>query len=864
MLDQAGYESGISSTASTVQKVQAVKPPGDDLVAYSYELGRQILRGRSEQRRKALGQYLTPPAVARFMSRWLGSLPQGGRVLDPAIGSGVLACALIEQVVRAGYPTELIIAGYEIDAEFASAAREALATATVYAATHGIRVQANVFQADFALAQTPLPQLPLFPRNGVSRPAAYCYEAIIANPPYFKLNTQDPHARIAAGHTNIYTLFMALSVRLLAANGVACFIVPRSFCSGAYFAQFRRELLRQVTPTHVHLFESREDTFQADDVLQENVIMVVRQRPAATTDQSFLTISASPGAANLQRSLVSHQIPAAQFLGKNNGLVSLRLPVTELDQSILDVMDAWPCSLAQLGWRVSTGRVVPFRAQNFLRETEAIDQQQAVPLVWMQHVSPQRVEWPVAQSNKPQAIAREAARKDLLLPAANYVLLRRFSAKEERRRLTAAPFLRSDYPYDAVGLENHLNVIYRRPGELMPEEALGLSALLNSTLLDRYFRICNGNTQVNAAELRALPLPPVTVIQSIGRRVATIPLAILNETVFAMLRETNYLPADFPTFNETRYTMGKIQEAQDILKSLGLPKPQQNEMAALTLLVLAELSEDTHWAQAQRRSLRIHDVLLEIGVRYDRQYAENTRETIRRQVVHQFMQAGLVELNPDDPTLATNSPRTHYALSQSALDTIRAYGSGAWPDAAQAFLESQRALIETYRRQREQHKVPLILGNGVEYHLSPGAHNELQAAIIEEFGPRFAPGASVLYVGDAANKTLHIDVARLEQMGISFTSHDKLADVVLHDERQNWLYLIEAVTSHGPISPKRYVELQKLLKGCPAAAIFVTAFPDFNTFKNFLLDIAWETEVWIADRPTHLIHFNGNRLLNPH
>ncbi len=309
--------------------------------------------------------------------------------------------------------------------------------------------------------------------------------------------------------------------------------------------------------------------------------------------------------------------------------------------------------------------------------------------------------------------------------------------------------------------------------------------------------------------------------------------------------------------------MGKIQEAQEILQTLGLPGKQQNEMAALTLLVLAQLSEATPWEEARQRSLRIHDILEAIQTRYDRRYAENTRETIRRQVIHQFVQAGVALRHPDDPTLPTNSPRTHYAPSIPFLETIRAYGASAWAVAAQAFLENQRALIETYRQQREQQLIPLTIAGNIEYRLSPGAHNKLQVAIIEEFGPRFAPGATLLYLGDTANKTLHIDEAGFTKLGIPTPSHDKLPDVVLYDEKRNWLYLIEAVTSHGPISPKRQLELQEMLLDYQADPIYVTAFLDFSAFKNFLLDIAWETEVWIADRPDHMIHFNGNKFLGP-
>lgn len=309
--------------------------------------------------------------------------------------------------------------------------------------------------------------------------------------------------------------------------------------------------------------------------------------------------------------------------------------------------------------------------------------------------------------------------------------------------------------------------------------------------------------------------------------------------------------------------MGKIQQAQDVLKTLGMPKAQQNEIAALTLLTLAQLSEETPWWQAQPIGLRIHDILGAIKARYGRDYAENTRETVRRQVLHQFEQAGLVERNPDDPSLATTSPRTHYALTDVTIETLRAYGSVAWSETASRFLEEQRNLIEIYRRERDQLRIPLRLSDGAEYHLSPGSHNRLQAAVIEEFGPRFAPGARVLYVGDAAHKTLHFDEQAFVALAIPISSHDKLPDIVLLDEERNWLYLIEAVSTHGPISAKRRLELEELAAGCDSSLVFVTAFPDFSAFKDFVAEIAWETEVRIADNPSHLIHFNGDRFQGP-
>jgi adenine-specific DNA-methyltransferase len=656
---------------------------------------------------------------------------------------------------------------------------------------------------------------------------------------------------------------------MLTPHGRACFIAPRSFCSGVYFAAFRQDLIQDILPLAIHLFESRQDTFKDDAVLQENIIFTFQRRQvrsAHVPSTAHLNISTSKDATALGNT-PSRQVPLSQFLGRRFGTLFFRLPTGELDEQIISMIDSWTGSLEQYGLNVSTGPVVPFRARPWLVDVESVRSGQAVPLLWMHNVKPQQVEWPVVNGHKPQGISLAKEAQPLLVCAANYVLMRRFSAKEEPRRLIAAPFLADQYHYQWVGLENHLNYIYKKEGSLDIEETLGLSALLNSALLDRYFRIVNGNTQVNATELRVLPLPPLDLIKQIGREVFTKSetgnLVDVEAIVFSALRSSNFLLPDFPLIRETRITMGKIQEAQEILKMLGLPLAQQNEISALTLLALAQLAEETPWAEAKRQTLRIHDILIEIKERYGREYAENTRETIRRQVIHQFEQAGLVVRNPDDPTLPTNSPRTHYALSDIAIRTIRAYYSDEWSQTVQAFIASRGALLELYQKSREQHKVPLLLASGDEYHLSPGPHNELQVAIVEEFGPRFAPRARLLYLGDTDNKTLILDRAGFEELGVPAPSHDKLPDVVLYDETHNWLFLIEAVTSHGPVSPKRYLELEEVFKKCPVGRVYVSAFPNFVTFKNFLTEIAWETEVWLAEIPDHMIHFNGDRFLGP-
>lgn len=310
--------------------------------------------------------------------------------------------------------------------------------------------------------------------------------------------------------------------------------------------------------------------------------------------------------------------------------------------------------------------------------------------------------------------------------------------------------------------------------------------------------------------------------------------------------------------------MPKIEEAREILKALGLPAAQQNDMAALTFIALCGLKPKDAWKDAKREARTVTKGIMDFLKEYHgKAYAPNTRETFRRQVLHQFVQAQVADYNPFDPSLATNSPRAHYAVSEAALKVIRKYGTVGWKDAVAAFLKEHNSLVEIYAHRRGGKLVPVTLPDGTTLKLSPGKHNEVQKAIIEQFAPRFAQGAKPVYLGDTAKKDLYIDKDGLAKLGIPITEHDKLPDVVLHDTKRNWLFLIEAVTSHGPMSPKRIFELQKMLKGCKSGCVYVSAFPDAAEFKKHVKDIAWETEVWLADTPEHLIHFNGDRFFGP-
>ena len=288
-------------------------------------------------------------------------------------------------------------------------------------------------------------------------------------------------------------------------------------------------------------------------------------------------------------------------------------------------------------------------------------------------------------------------------------------------------------------------------------------------------------------------------------------------------------------------------------------------MAALTLLALCDIKEGMQWSEATRGSKRItKEIMAFVNDNYktDSPYTPNTREIFRRQVLHQFVQTGVVNYNPDAPTLPVNSPNAHYAITDEALRAVKAFGTKAWIVKSKQFTDSIVAVRDKYAATREMHKI-LVIIEGKEYLLSPGAHNEVQAAVVEEFAPRFAPGGKLLYIGDTENKDLYVNIEGLKTLNLPLTEHSKLPDIIISDEVREWLFLIEVVTSHGPVSAKRVIELEEFTKECPYGIVYVTAFPDAKEFKKHIDDIAWETEVWLADIPDHMIHFNGDRFIGP-
>ncbi|MGH8423737.1 MAG: BsuBI/PstI family type II restriction endonuclease [Pseudomonas fluorescens] len=311
-------------------------------------------------------------------------------------------------------------------------------------------------------------------------------------------------------------------------------------------------------------------------------------------------------------------------------------------------------------------------------------------------------------------------------------------------------------------------------------------------------------------------------------------------------------------------TTSRTAEAQQLLKALGFDGERTSERSALVLLSLLGLKQDTPWGKATNPLLGTRAIMDWIRDHYQKDYAANSRETIRRFTLHQFAEALLVEQNPDKPDRPINSPKWCYQIHPRALEVIRTVGQPKHDAILNAYRTEVPGLKAKYEAARQLNRIPLTLPGGGALALSPGGQNILIKQMIEDFCAYFTPGGEMLYVGDADTKWAVFEQDVLRSLGVSVDQHGKMPDLVVYLRNRNWLVLLEAASTHGPVDAQRHNELAGLFAGSSAGLVFVSCFPDRREMRKYLADIAWETEVWCADNPTHLIHFNGERFLGPY
>jgi adenine-specific DNA-methyltransferase len=343
------------------------------------------------------------------------------------------------------------------------------------------------------------------------------FNGVVMNPPYFKVRKDSTHARlmdkIVHGQPNIYAFFMALAARLLKENGEIVAITPRSFCNGLYFRSFRKWYFNRVVLDHIHIFESRTDAFKHSSVLQESIITKVHK---SSCKSPRIAVTKSFGG-DLDKARERTVVALKDIVDNSRGDYIIRIPETSNDREIINLVESFSTRFTDLGLCISTGPVVLFRTKEFLLYDNS--DKPSVPLLQPHNIKPFETTWPISKNGKPIAfkLCNDSIR--LLLSVKNFVLLKRFSAKEERRRLTAGCFVQYQLPFSHIGIENHLNYIYHIERDLSEDEIFGIAALFNSSLFDRYFRTISGNTQVNATEIRTMYFPDLMTLRKIGSHV---------------------------------------------------------------------------------------------------------------------------------------------------------------------------------------------------------------------------------------------------------------------------------------------------------------------------------------------------------
>ncbi len=467
----------------------------------------------SQQHKKENGQFFTPLEIAGLMASYSEFDGDSIRILDPGCGSVVLSCKLIEHIANANKTLKNIyLVAYETDSELIPISMQSLDYLEKWGNQQEINIKTKLYTEDFILHNSDC-----FKETGdmFSKPVEP-FDIVISNPPYFKLSIHDKRTKVAKvvvnGHPNIYAIFMALSAKLLKKNGELIFITPRSYAAGGYFKNFREYFFRIIDLDKVHLFVSRKDTFSRDKVLQETVIIKGTKR---SRSESKVTISSSSGLKDLKKPLIKI-FPKKDIIDLSSNEKILYLPTTDYDEAVLEIFKNWSGNLAKYNIKISTGPVVAFRARDYLRENGANNTVQLAPLFWLHNVKQMILEWPIVKPNKDQYINIEEKSIPLLIPNKNYILLRRFSSKDDKNRLIAAPYFCNFIKTDYIGVENKVNYIYRPKGHLERNEVVGLCALFNSSLFDAYFRIFNGNVNVSATELREMSLPSIEIIQEVG------------------------------------------------------------------------------------------------------------------------------------------------------------------------------------------------------------------------------------------------------------------------------------------------------------------------------------------------------------
>ncbi|AUR51415.1 Eco57I restriction-modification methylase domain-containing protein [Aquella oligotrophica] len=458
--------------------------------------------------KKSKGQFFSPFELAKFMASFCSIKSSHITILDPGCGTGILCCTLVEHLVDNSKVKSIELTCYENDPDIIPYLKKSLLNLQRWLNKRNIKFLTKIVPDDFIICASQI----------VNDKNAAKYDVVISNPPYFKLDVTDTKVALTEKEIgrqfNIYSMFMAYAAKLLNSAGEMIFVTPRSFASGKYFRGFRDKFLRVVTIEKIHVFRSRRAIFRRDGVLQDNIILKAVKKSDITGDV-IITTSNDLQDINQQEHM---RIALSKIVNYSSSEKILHIPTTREEEKVLEIFSSWENKLSDFDIKVSTGRVVYFRAKEFLLPEDS-ENCQKVPLIWLHNVNNMLFDWPLNYKQCHQYLKLDAKSQRLTIPNGNYIFVRRFSSKDDKHRLIAAPYINNNPEFPALGIENRVNYLYKANGMFTPEEVMGLSELLNSEIYNQYFHTFSGSLNISATELRELSIPNFEEIKLINNQI---------------------------------------------------------------------------------------------------------------------------------------------------------------------------------------------------------------------------------------------------------------------------------------------------------------------------------------------------------
>lgn len=754
------------------------------------------------RRRAEIGQFFTDRKTAEYMA---GNIVIHDKmdILDMGAGTGILSIEIAKKIAASGKTQEVNLVFAENDPCILPELQKSISEISALFAEKDIVFKFKVITDNYLLYSD---------KN--------LYDVVISNPPYKKIGKGSPEAehlkKFVSGQPNLYGLFMVKGIQQLKNGGQVEYITPRSWTNGAYFSRVREFLLENIDIKKVLVFSDRSKAFMTDNILQETMVLYgVKQMQRGT-----ITLDLVPDSSFKQSS--SSSLDAGLLI--SGGIV--RLPESDSQTKALSLLSRYQ-TFEEAGYRFMTGPVVEFRSREYV---SVVKGENSVPMYRGVNIQPDgEIIFPL--SSKDNQYLSKSDKKDLL-PNQNTVFVRRLSLKEAPKRIVAAAYIKRGKE-DFISAENHLNYLVRKDGNKMSQiEVRWISNMLLSEEYDNYFRATGGSTQVNASDLNNMPLKGAE-----------------RENMKQKI---------------TRYPYDCLNDARNILVQIGMPETLCNPRCVMTFCACAEMKSQ-EWKKISENYHGTHDIIRFINDNFpnkagfdNRGYQENSRETIRDDTLKPWVDAAIMEAKPG---IATNDQHNGYRFTAEFAALVRKYATDEWDDALHAFLNTHAAYKTRLKQIKAIDKGYPVLYEGETFHLKSTKHNKLQKLVLEEFAPRFASGARLLYLGDTSNRTLVIDRKLMGSIGIHvFDDISILPDIVLYDEKNNRVLFIEAYSSTGEFSFER---VQKVLSLCKTDAeiAFVTAFEKTRKMLSVYPKIAWDTDIWVAEDATHMTHKNGDKFL---